>query len=153
MSITEDPDGHAGREPGTLARLATEMVRMHKHYWGRGPESAKAYAMDDLVFIVMRGGVPVAERTLLDAGRQDSGRANRQEYQNDKATTLCGIVEEVTGRRVLTYQSQILFDPDLVIEVFVLDERVAAPVRATAREQLRGTPESPTGGGSDAPPG
>jgi uncharacterized protein YbcI len=35
--------------------------------------------------------------------------------------TTCGAIEEITGRKVLTYQSQILFDPDRAIEIFVLD--------------------------------
>jgi hypothetical protein len=30
------------------------------------------------------------------------------------------VVEEITGRQVLTYQSQILFDPDYIVEMFVL---------------------------------
>jgi hypothetical protein len=32
-----------------------------------------------------------------------------------------GAVERLTGRKVLTYESQILFDPDTVVEIFLLD--------------------------------
>jgi hypothetical protein len=34
---------------------------------------------------------------------------------------IVALVQDITGRRVLTYQSQILFNPDLVVEIFVFD--------------------------------
>lgn len=42
---------------------------------------------------------------------------------------LTGMVEEITGRKVLTYQSQVLFDPDRVIEIFIFDERAPDAVK------------------------
>jgi len=141
MVDPQNENAHEGREPGeTLAQLSTEMVRLQKQYWGRGPESAKAYAMDDLLFIVMRGGATTAERTMLESGREDSVRRTRQEFENDMAERLTDMVEDVTGRKVLTYQSQILFDPDLVVELFVFDKNAPAPARATAEGQLGDDP-------------
>lgn len=35
--------------------------------------------------------------------------------------TTVGAIEEILGRKVRTYHSQILFDPDRAIEMFVLD--------------------------------
>ena len=119
-----------------MLRLSTEMVKLQKQYWGKGPDSAKAYVMDDLLLITMRGGLTVAEKTMLKADRPDSVRATRQEFENLMAERLTGMVEEVTGRKVLTYQSQILFDPDLVVELFVFDKDASAPARATAKGQL-----------------
>ena len=34
---------------------------------------------------------------------------------------LCSKVETLTGRKVVNYQSQILFDPHIVMEVFFFD--------------------------------
>lgn len=34
------------------------------------------------------------------------------------------MVEAVTARKVLTYQSQIMFNPDVVIEIFVFDREL-----------------------------
>ena len=34
--------------------------------------------------------------------------------------TICGAVEELTGREVATYHSQILFDPVRTVEMFLL---------------------------------
>jgi uncharacterized protein YbcI len=121
----------------TLERLSSEMVRLQKKFWGRGPDSAKSYLVDDLLFIVMRGGMTVAERSMLEGGHQDSVRRTRQEFEDDMAGRLRSMVEEVTGREVVTYQSQILFEPELVIETFVFAQPASAgEVAATAQGQL-----------------
>lgn len=49
---------------------------------------------------------------------------------------LIGVIEELTGRKVLTYQSQVLFQPNIVIEIFVFDEDGAAGPATTSAGQL-----------------
>lgn len=120
-----------------LARISTEMVRMQKQYWGRGPDRAKSYMLDDLLIIAMRGGFLTAERTMVERGQEDLVREFRQRFENIMGEQLVGMIEDLTGRKVVNYQSQILFDPDMVFEIFVFDERAdGAQVRATAESQL-----------------
>jgi uncharacterized protein YbcI len=106
-----------------LAQISSEMVQAMKHHYGKGPVSAKSYLVDDLLFVVMRDMITQAERTMLDAGRGDTVREFRQQFENEVADTLTRIVERVTGRRVLTYQSQVLFDPDITVEIFVFADQ------------------------------
>jgi uncharacterized protein YbcI len=47
-----------------------------------------------------------------------SYRLRFQEVVSEQAT---GAVEELTGRKVVGYHSQIVFDPDRAFEIFVLD--------------------------------
>jgi hypothetical protein len=47
---------------------------------------------------------------------------------------LTDMVEDITGRKVRTYQSQIMFDPDLIVETFVFDEPAAKAARAATGE-------------------
>lgn len=115
----------ASAEAGLLARISNMMVGAQKQYFGRGPDRTKSYLVDDLLFIVMRGGITTAEQTMLDFGREDLVRSFRQEFENEMTRTLVDAIEEITGRRVLTYQSQILFNPHVVVEVFVFDEAPA----------------------------
>ena len=42
--------------------------------------------------------------------------------QADMAAEFKGVVEGALGRKVLTYQSQIVFDPPMGFEIFVLEE-------------------------------
>jgi len=121
-----------------LASISNEFVQMQKQYWGLGPVSVKSYMMDDLLLIVMRGGLTQAEHTMLDFDEADLVRDFRQTFENKMTQNLTDKIERLTGRKVLTYQSQILFDPDVVTELFVFDR--AAPgteeVVATAQGQL-----------------
>jgi uncharacterized protein YbcI len=107
---------------GVLSQISTEMVQAMKQHYGKGPVSAKSYLVDDLLFVVMRDMITQAERTMLDAGRTDTVRDFRQQFENEVAETLTRLVERVTGRRVVTYQSQVLFDPDITVEIFVFED-------------------------------
>jgi len=126
-----------------LARISNEFVTMLKQYWGLGPVQAKSYMMDDLLFIVMRGGMTTAERTMLDFGQEDLVRSFRQTFENEMTQKLTGKIEKLTGRAVLTYQSQVMFDPFVVVEMFIFEKAASAgsdEIVATAKGQLRDRP-------------
>ena len=115
-------DAAGGAPPaGSLrAALANAMVGLKKRYYGRGPEAAKAFIEDDYIFVVLEGGLTRNEETLLAAGRQDLVRQYRLAFQEAVEETATGAVEELTGRRVIGYHSQIVFDPARAFEIFVL---------------------------------
>ena len=120
-----------------LTSISNEMVQAKKRFFGKGPEGVKTYMMDDLCFTVMRGGLTRAEQTMLDAGHPDQVRAFRQLFENEMADYLMGAVSEITGRTVVTYQSQIMFDPHIIVEMFVFADRAPeSAVEVTARDQL-----------------
>lgn len=114
-------------EQGLLARISTEVVRTLKHSFGKGPLKAKSYMLDDFLFVVMRGGVTVAEQTMLDRGHADLVRDFRQTYQNEMGDELVAKIEVLTGRKVVNYQSQILFEPHIVMEVFFFADSADEP--------------------------
>jgi uncharacterized protein YbcI len=110
-----------GQPPGSLrAAVANAMVGVKKRYYGRGPEGAKAYVEDDYIFVVLEGGLTRNEETLLQAGREDLVRQYRLAFQEVVGPTVTGAVEELTGRRVIGYHSQIVFHPTRAFEIFVL---------------------------------
>jgi uncharacterized protein YbcI len=132
MSEEQDPSG-----ADLLSRLSTEMVRAQKKYFGRGPSETKSYMLDDFLLIVMRGSQTQAERTMIAFGRTDLVREFRQQFENEMTSRLVGMVEDLTGRKVLGYQSQVLFDPEVVLEIFFFEEPAeTSEVQATARGQL-----------------
>jgi uncharacterized protein YbcI len=94
---------------------------MKKQYYGRGPTAAKAWILDDYVFVAMEGGLTRNEETLLEDGKEDVVRGYRLSFQETMGPTTMAAVEEITGRRVLTYHSQIVFDPMRAFEIFVLE--------------------------------
>ncbi|HEV2724244.1 MAG TPA: DUF2294 domain-containing protein [Thermoleophilaceae bacterium] len=134
----QDPPPQEEEDGGALlARISNEMVRAQKEFFGKGPTKAKSYMLDDMLIIVMRGGMTTAEKTMLDFGHPDQVRQFRQLFENSMTERLTGKMEELTGRKILTYQSQILFEPDVVVEIFVFDsEGSSDAIEATAEGQL-----------------
>ena len=120
-----EPDWTRGveTEPGSsmTAEVSNAMVGLKKKFYGRGPTKAKSFINDNYVFCVLDGGLTQNEKTLLDAGEARLVRSYRLRFQEVMAEQTTEAVERITGRRVLTYHSQILFDPMVGIEMFVLD--------------------------------
>lgn len=136
MADIDDDTDARGAE--LLSRISNEMVRVMKEYFGRGPTRAKSYMLDDLLVVVMRDGMTTAERTMLEFGRSDVVRQFRQEFENEMSERLIGAVERLSGRKVVTYQSQVMFDPNTVVELFLFDEPApASAVHATSAAQLQ----------------
>ena len=100
-------------------------MRTLKESFGKGPVKAKSYLLDDFLLVVMRGGMTIAEETMLARGHGDLVRQFRQAYQNEMRDVLVAKVEALTGRNVVNYQSQVLFDPHIVLEVFFFDDTAA----------------------------
>ncbi|MGZ4372760.1 MAG: DUF2294 domain-containing protein [Gaiellaceae bacterium] len=144
-----------------LARISTEVVQTFKEYYGKGPTSAKSYMFDDLLFVVMRGGLTASEKFLLDQDEVDVVRQYRQTFENRMNEILSEKIEELTGRKVVAFNSQILFDPDMSVEIFVFDDRgTEESIDATALGQIAAEPvgevtgEAPeTAGSSDSKTG
>jgi uncharacterized protein YbcI len=134
-----------------LARLSDDMVRAKKQFFGKGPEQAKSYMFDDLLIVVMRGGLTTAEQTMLRFGRQGMVRQFRQLFENEMTDVLTGLVEQATGRTVVNYQSQIMFDPDIIIEMFVFGDVRQDGIEATAEGQLDGGETGVTTNRGDPP--
>jgi uncharacterized protein YbcI len=120
MADTNPPEDVA-RGQALLTQLSSSMASMQKTAFGKGPISTRSYLFDDMLLIVMRDGLTVAEKTMLDFGQHDLVRNFRQQFENDMTKRIVGMIEELTQRKVLTYQSQIMFDPDVVVEMFIFD--------------------------------
>jgi uncharacterized protein YbcI len=113
-------DDRAAPGGSVRAALANAMVGLKKKYYGRGPTAAKAWVLDDYVFVAMEDGLTRSEETLVDAGREDEVRAYRLAFQEAVAGITQAAVAEIVGREVLTYHSQIVFRPTRTFEIFVL---------------------------------
>jgi uncharacterized protein YbcI len=103
-----------------LGAISREMVRLKAEHYGKGPTEAKTYLCDDWLFCVMKGGMTTVERTLLDHGEEELVRQVRLRFQDNMDESFTRVVAELTGRPVLTYQSQVLFNPNFVVEIFLL---------------------------------
>jgi uncharacterized protein YbcI len=121
VDSVEAPRSHAslGDE---LAEITNGIVRLFSEYYGRGPTQAKTYILEDrYVVTVLRNTMTTVERTLAEHGEADMVRRVRLTFQEAMASSFKGVVEEVLGRRVEAYHSQILVEPDVGFEFFLLE--------------------------------
>src|ERR1700751_4101355 len=102
--LVEAAGGRMPQETGGSGRtaLANAMVGMKKQLYGRGPTAAKAWILDDYVFVAMEGGLTRNEETLLAEDKADLVRSYRLSFQESVAETVMSAVEELIGRGVLT---------------------------------------------------
>src|SRR4051812_9365262 len=119
-----------------LAQISTGLVQLHSRYYGKGPTKAKTHMVNDTVISILRGGFTTVERTLIDQGNVDAVYDMRRSFQMVMEEQFTAVVEEATGRKVIAYMSQIHQDPDLAVEIFVLEPADEDPLRATGAEEL-----------------
>jgi uncharacterized protein YbcI len=115
------------RPRSVRAEISNAMVGLKKDFYGKGPTKAKTFLNDNYVFCVMEGGLTRNEETLIERGHEALVREYRLRFQEAMADPTVEAVQRITGRIVTGYHSQIVFEPECAIEIFVLDRPVDDP--------------------------
>ena len=123
--------------------ISTATVQLLHEYTGRGPTKAKTLINEDLVTILLADTLTQGEQKLVDNGLADRVLQLRHDYQLTMRDDLVAIVERQLGRRVIAFMSQNHIDPDLAVEVFVL-EPAEAGKRQRARARVEPTCPTPS---------
>ena len=116
--------GEGDRQTSVRAELSNAMVGLKKHFYGKGPTKAKTFLNDNYIFCVMEGGLTRNEETMVERGHEDLVRTFRLRFQEAMADPTVEAVQRITGRSVIGYHSQIVFHPERVFEIFVLDRPI-----------------------------
>jgi uncharacterized protein YbcI len=114
--------------------ISTAAVQLLHEYTGRGPTKAKTLINDDVVTIVLADTLTKGERKLVDSGRSERVLQLRHDYQLTMRDDLIALVERQLERKVIAFMSQNHIDPDLAVEVFVLEPDVSGPAESDTRE-------------------
>jgi uncharacterized protein YbcI len=120
------------REPheegdGTLRQdISTAMVSLYKRHYGEGPTRCRTYLHPELVIVVLGGGYSAAEQTMLEAGKWYEVREARMVWQDSMQAKFVDVIEELTGHKVAAFMSANRQDPDLAVEMFVLETEHAS---------------------------
>lgn len=117
--VDEEPEGLTGGELN--AAVTREVVRIHTASLGRGPRKSFSFYNGNVIVSVLHEGLSRAERTLVDAGDAEAVRAMRKSLRMAISDELRESVEELTGREVVALLSDSHVDPDVAIEIFILD--------------------------------
>ena len=119
-----------------LASVTEAMVELHERYHHRKPATAKTQLMGgDLLACVMGGVYTDVEKTMIELDHHNIVAETRSAFEQAMRDKFVGAVEQLSGRRVLTFMSDSNVGPDLAVELFVL-----APVgNVPVRDGLRGS--------------
>ena len=103
------------------AKIATSVVQVMHEHTGRGPTRAKTTINQNIVTVLLEDTLTSGERNLVEHGRGDRVIRLRHDYQLIMRGHLVEIVERELDRKVIAFMSQNHIDPDLAVEVFVLE--------------------------------
>lgn len=104
-----------------LAAVTREIVKLHAAHYGKGPTRARSHLNGDTLVCVMHDTLTPAERTLVDRGKGEAVHAMRRAYQDAMEGEFTAVVEVHIKRRVRAFLSQTHLDPDVDVEIFVLE--------------------------------
>ncbi|HEX5247858.1 MAG TPA: DUF2294 domain-containing protein [Gaiellaceae bacterium] len=107
--------------------VSNAMTKMHRESYGRGPDSVRTVMGHDHVICFLEDLYTPVERTLLDGGEVEAVRETRLAFQRTMKAPFVAAIEEITGRKVRAFPSQVTFDPDISVEVFVLEPNHGDP--------------------------
>jgi uncharacterized protein YbcI len=107
---------------GELAdAISTAVVRALASTTGRGPTRAKTTLGENAVFVVLQDTLTRGELNLVQAGETDAVLDLRRLWQKIMRTSCSREIEQLTGRTVIGFMSDNHIDPDIAVEVFILE--------------------------------
>jgi uncharacterized protein YbcI len=97
---------------------------------GRGPTQARTTLAPNAIFVVLQDTLTRGERSLVAAGDAELVLGLRRRWQRAMQETCTEKIQELTGRTVIAFMSDNYIDPDVAVEVFILE-----PVTERARDE------------------
>ena len=101
--------------------ISNAITRLHREYYGRGATTTRTIIQRNYVITFLDDIYTPIERTLIDAGEHEPVKSTRLAFQRAMKAKFTAAVEEVMGRKVIAFLSQVHFDPDISQETFVLE--------------------------------
>jgi uncharacterized protein YbcI len=132
-----------GVTTGSLsAAISNAVVGLLHDYTGRGPTRARTTIGADTIVVTLRDSLTKAERTLADRGQSTEVLAMRRAFQDTMRADLVAAIEGLTGRTVEAFLSDNLHEPDVAVEIFLMNPN-----------DSNGRREHPMGDGQTLPAG
>jgi uncharacterized protein YbcI len=103
------------------AAISNSVVQCVREYTGRGATKARTTISNDMIVTRMEDTLTKGERSLADSGKGAMVSEIRRCFQMTMEDDLVSRVEQLTGRKVLAFMSANHIEPDMAVEVFVLE--------------------------------
>jgi uncharacterized protein YbcI len=116
--MTDEPIRLDGQ---VAAAISNVVVNQLANTTGRGPTHAKTTFGENAVFVVLQDTLTRGERSLVGAGQSGAVLDLRRRWQGVMRESCSREVERLTGRAVVGFMSDNHIDPDIAVEVFILE--------------------------------
>jgi uncharacterized protein YbcI len=133
FGLGRDHGGRDGAGGQLNAEIARSVVGIYRHACGRGPTKARTMFRSDVVVVILEDVLTPAERSLIADGRAAAALDMRRSLHAAMRPSLAAAIAEATGRPVRAVMSDSNDDPDVTVEIFLLDGPVEPPRVAPAR--------------------
>jgi len=109
------------KEQSLLSAVSSEMVRIYKDQFGRGPTKTRTqWAGPDIVLVTLEHTFTPAEHSLRALGEHHRLRDLRTLFQYAEIELFCEPIERLSGRKVKAFISGIDTEADTASELFLL---------------------------------
>jgi len=105
------------------AAISNHMVRLFARYFGRGPTKARTTLNTNIAVVTMAETMTRAEHNLVLAGEPEAVRTIRATLQRTMRAEAVAAIEEILGRTVVAYMSDIDTGANVAAVVFMLEPR------------------------------
>jgi uncharacterized protein YbcI len=103
------------------AAVSNAIVQLLHDYTGRGPTRARTTISDQVVVCVLADTLTKSEARLVAGGEAQLVLNQRSAFQRLMEDDAIAAVERITGQRIAAFMSNNNIDPDLAVEMFVLE--------------------------------
>ena len=131
------------RNRRTAQAISNAFTKLQRDHYGRGPDGVRTVVGYDHIICFLENTFMPVERTLIEAGETGAVRETRLAFQRAMETCFVNTVEEITGRKVRAFLSQVSLNPDISVEVFVLENENAEPALKESPKRRNSSAASP----------
>lgn len=128
---TTAPDRDPADRRDPLGNIARRIVQLQKEYSGKGPTKVRVHVNEDMVIVLLRDGYTVVEQTLAREGHEDMVLEQRHAFQQVMNDRYVVVIQEELDCKVAAFMSANHHDPDLSVEIFVLEQPTDAVLQTT----------------------
>lgn len=94
---------------------------LHREHYGRGADRIRTMIHQDVVLTRLEDCFTTVEHRMIAEGAFLHVRETRTMFQDWMGPKFIKYVEDATGRKVKSFFSQVGHDPDMAIELFLLE--------------------------------
>jgi uncharacterized protein YbcI len=101
--------------------ISNGIAALHREHYGRGADRTRTRIHGDMVMTTLEDCFTTVEKKMIAEGAFTQVRETRTMFQDWMRPRFTEIVEGATGRSVRAFFSQVARDPDMALEVFLLE--------------------------------